>query len=78
MTDERLLSEQVANYYDFTGRTALVTGGTGTLGGEMATALVGLGASVAILTHSRDIPQEMQERIRRASRSRAPRSARIA
>jgi NAD(P)-dependent dehydrogenase (short-subunit alcohol dehydrogenase family) len=36
--------------YDLTGRTAVITGGTGILGGEMARTLVGCGASVAILS----------------------------
>jgi NAD(P)-dependent dehydrogenase (short-subunit alcohol dehydrogenase family) len=39
----------VAGWYDLTGRTAAVTGGGGTLGGEIALALVACGANVAIL-----------------------------
>lgn len=39
--------------YDFTGRTIVVTGGTGVLCGAMAKALVGCGANVAILARSR-------------------------
>lgn len=35
--------------YDFTGRTFLVTGGGGVLGGEVATALAGCGANVVVL-----------------------------
>src|SRR5262245_59179774 len=35
--------------YDFTGRTVVVTGGTGVLCGTMAKALVARGANVAIL-----------------------------
>jgi NAD(P)-dependent dehydrogenase (short-subunit alcohol dehydrogenase family) len=54
---------QIANLYDFTGKIVLVTGGTGVLGGEMAVALVGLGADVAILTHRRGIPEEMRSRM---------------
>lgn len=38
--------------HDFTGRTAVVTGGAGILGGEMACALVGCGAEGAILNIS--------------------------
>jgi NAD(P)-dependent dehydrogenase (short-subunit alcohol dehydrogenase family) len=41
--------EEVKRLYDFTGRTIVVTGGTGILGGEMACALVGVGANVALL-----------------------------
>jgi NAD(P)-dependent dehydrogenase (short-subunit alcohol dehydrogenase family) len=35
--------------YDFTGRTVVITGATGILGGEMACALAGCGANVALL-----------------------------
>jgi NAD(P)-dependent dehydrogenase (short-subunit alcohol dehydrogenase family) len=35
--------------YDFTGRTAILTGGTGVLGAEMARALAGCGADVVLL-----------------------------
>jgi NAD(P)-dependent dehydrogenase (short-subunit alcohol dehydrogenase family) len=36
--------------YDFTGRTILVTGGTGVLGSEMVRALAGCNANVAVLS----------------------------
>jgi NAD(P)-dependent dehydrogenase (short-subunit alcohol dehydrogenase family) len=39
----------VTEWYDFSGRTAVITGGAGILGGEVACALVGCGADVAIL-----------------------------
>jgi NAD(P)-dependent dehydrogenase (short-subunit alcohol dehydrogenase family) len=42
--------QSVTRWYDFNGRTALVTGGAGSLGGEMAYALAGCGANVAILS----------------------------
>ncbi|MGZ4815733.1 MAG: SDR family NAD(P)-dependent oxidoreductase, partial [Terriglobales bacterium] len=35
--------------YDFTGRTAVITGGTGVLGGEIACGLAACGANVVIL-----------------------------
>ena len=38
--------------YDFTGRSVVITGGTGVLCGAMAKALVGCGANVAILARS--------------------------
>ncbi len=41
--------EQLARMYDLTGRTYVVTGGTGVLGGEVACALAGVGANVVIL-----------------------------
>lgn len=50
-------AHEIAQWYDFTGKTAVVTGGTGVLGGEMACALVGLGANVAILSRSADISE---------------------
>ena len=41
--------ERLAKGFDFTGRCAVVTGGAGVLGGVIAGALAGLGASVAVL-----------------------------
>lgn len=41
--------EELTKLYDLTGHTAVITGGAGILGGEMACALVGCGANVAIL-----------------------------
>jgi len=40
--------------YDFTGRSVIITGGTGVLCGAMAKALAGCGANVAILARSRE------------------------
>jgi NAD(P)-dependent dehydrogenase (short-subunit alcohol dehydrogenase family) len=45
--------------YDFTGRTIVVTGGTGVLCGAMAKALVGCGANVVILARSREKGESM-------------------
>ena len=44
---------QLATMYDFTGRSTVLTGGTGVLGREMAMALVGCGAKVALLARNR-------------------------
>lgn len=44
---------ELTRLYDFTGRTAVVTGGTGVLGREMAQALIGCGANVAILARNK-------------------------
>ena len=41
--------QSLTKWYDFKGRTAVITGGAGILGGEIACALVGCGADVAIL-----------------------------
>jgi NAD(P)-dependent dehydrogenase (short-subunit alcohol dehydrogenase family) len=40
---------ELTKMYDFTGKTAVITGGAGILGGEIACALAGCGANVAIL-----------------------------
>lgn len=45
---------EITALYDFTGKTFLVTGGTGVLGGELAGALVGLGATVIVLDRRGD------------------------
>jgi len=47
------LSDMTA-LYDFTGRTVVITGATGVLGGEIACALVGCGANVALLDRNLD------------------------
>ncbi len=40
---------ELSRMYDFTGKTIVITGGAGILGGEMACALVGCNANVAIM-----------------------------
>jgi len=40
--------------YDFTGRTIVITGGTGVLCGAMAQALAGCGANIAVLARSEE------------------------
>jgi NAD(P)-dependent dehydrogenase (short-subunit alcohol dehydrogenase family) len=42
-------SQTISRSYDFTGQTAVVTGGTGVLGGAMACGLAACGANVVIL-----------------------------
>jgi NAD(P)-dependent dehydrogenase (short-subunit alcohol dehydrogenase family) len=49
--------------YDFSGQTIVVTGGTGILGGEIAFALAGLGAQVALLGRKLDAAQRLIERL---------------
>jgi NAD(P)-dependent dehydrogenase (short-subunit alcohol dehydrogenase family) len=49
--------------YDFTGKTVAITGGAGVLGGEIATALVGCGATVAILDVNADAGKALLERM---------------
>ncbi|RMH64498.1 MAG: SDR family oxidoreductase [Bacteroidetes bacterium] len=44
--------EELTRHYDFHGKTVVLTGGTGVLGGEMACALAGCHANVVILDRS--------------------------
>ena len=52
---------ELTRLYDFGGETVVITGGTGTLGGEIACALVGCGANVAILDCNLDPAQRLLE-----------------
>ena len=52
--------QQVMEWYDFTGKTAVITGGTGALGSEMASALVGCGANVALLVRDTNLSEELK------------------
>ena len=54
-------SSELTRLYDFSGQTIVITGGTGTLGGEIACALVGCGANVAILDRNLDPAQRILE-----------------
>jgi NAD(P)-dependent dehydrogenase (short-subunit alcohol dehydrogenase family) len=54
-------SAELNRLYDFTGKTVVITGGTGILGGEIACALVGCGANVAILDRNLDPVQHLLE-----------------
>jgi NAD(P)-dependent dehydrogenase (short-subunit alcohol dehydrogenase family) len=53
----------LASWYDFKGHTAVVTGGTGVLGGEMACGLAALGANVAILGRNLDAGRAVCDRM---------------
>jgi NAD(P)-dependent dehydrogenase (short-subunit alcohol dehydrogenase family) len=44
--------DDLTKMYDFTGRTVVITGGTGVLGSEMTRALLGCGANVAVLARN--------------------------
>jgi NAD(P)-dependent dehydrogenase (short-subunit alcohol dehydrogenase family) len=52
---------ELTRLYDFSGQTVVITGGTGVLGGEIACALVGCGANVAILDRNLDPVQHILE-----------------
>lgn len=53
--------QELTQMYDFTGKTIVITGGTGVLGGEMACALVGCGANVAVLDRNPNLPDELKQ-----------------
>jgi NAD(P)-dependent dehydrogenase (short-subunit alcohol dehydrogenase family) len=49
MSDKPQWFEKLKQMYDFTGRTVVITGGTGVLGGEIVRALASCGARMAIV-----------------------------
>ena len=53
--------QELTQWYDFSGKTIVITGGTGVLGGEMACALVGCGANVAVLDRNPNLPEELKK-----------------
>jgi len=55
--------EELSQLYDFSGRTVVITGGAGILGGEMACALVGCGANVAILDRDPSLADRLMDRL---------------
>ncbi len=54
---------EVSKMYDFSGRSIVITGGAGVLGGEIACALVGCGAKVAILDRDPALADRLLKRI---------------
>ncbi len=54
---------ELTRLYDFSGRTVVITGGTGILGGEIACALVGCGANVAMLDRNLDPAEGLVHRM---------------
>ncbi len=54
---------ELTTLYDFTGKTVVITGGTGVLGGEMACALAGCKANVAILGRNQQAAEQILRRI---------------
>ncbi|RPI20068.1 MAG: SDR family oxidoreductase [Acidobacteria bacterium] len=55
--------EEISKYYDFSGKTVVITGGAGILGGEMACALVGCRANVAIIDRDPKLFDRFMHRI---------------
>ena len=54
---------ELTRMYDFSGKTVAITGGAGVLGGEMAGALAGCGAKVAILDMNEEAGKALIERM---------------
>jgi NAD(P)-dependent dehydrogenase (short-subunit alcohol dehydrogenase family) len=54
---------ELTKMYDFAGKTAVITGGAGILGGEMACALVGCGANVAIVDLDPSLADRLMPRL---------------
>ena len=54
---------ELTRLYDFSGRTVVITGGTGILGGEIALALVNCGASVALMDLNLQPAQALLQRM---------------
>jgi NAD(P)-dependent dehydrogenase (short-subunit alcohol dehydrogenase family) len=55
--------DELTKMYDFTGKTIAITGGAGILGGEIACALVGCNANVAILDRDPKLADRLMERL---------------
>lgn len=55
--------QELTRAYDFTGKTIVITGGAGILGGEMACALVGCNANVAIIDRDPSLAQRFIKRL---------------
>jgi NAD(P)-dependent dehydrogenase (short-subunit alcohol dehydrogenase family) len=55
--------KELQTKYDLTGKTVVITGGSGILGSEIACALVGVGASVAVIDRNTKLPEDIMHRI---------------
>jgi NAD(P)-dependent dehydrogenase (short-subunit alcohol dehydrogenase family) len=55
--------EELNKLYDFTGKTALITGGAGVLAGEIACALFGCNARIAIVDRDPSLAESLMKRI---------------
>jgi NAD(P)-dependent dehydrogenase (short-subunit alcohol dehydrogenase family) len=55
--------EQLAQLYDFTGKSVVITGGTGVLGAEITSALLKCNANVAILSRNPAAAESLIKRI---------------
>jgi len=55
---------ELSRLYDFTGKTVVITGGAGILGGEIACALVGCNANVAIVDRDPQLANRFMDRLK--------------
>lgn len=55
--------DELTKMYDFTGKTIVITGGAGILGGEIACALVGCNANVVIMDRDPRLADRLIERL---------------
>ena len=55
--------KELQKCYDFFGKTAVITGGGGVIGSEMAVTLAWFGANVAILNRTAQLPERITTRI---------------
>jgi len=58
-----MISEMMSKYYDFSGRSMVITGGGGVLCSEMAVAIAACGARMAILDRDLSLAQKVSDRI---------------
>ena len=53
---------EISKMYDFSGKSIVITGGAGILGGEIACALVGCGAKVTIVDREPKLADRLMHR----------------
>jgi NAD(P)-dependent dehydrogenase (short-subunit alcohol dehydrogenase family) len=63
MSDNAFSPGRLERMFDFTGKTVVITGGAGVLGGEIVCALAGCGAQVAILDFQVEAGQTLLKRL---------------
>jgi NAD(P)-dependent dehydrogenase (short-subunit alcohol dehydrogenase family) len=62
------MTNEFTQAYDFSGQCVIITGGAGVLGSEMAGALLGVGANVAILDVNLESAQKVADRLNNESK----------
>jgi NAD(P)-dependent dehydrogenase (short-subunit alcohol dehydrogenase family) len=64
-----MTSDSIRAIYDFSGRTMVLTGGTGVLGSEMARALAGCGANVILLARNEERANQLIQSFEKSEKS---------